>query len=109
MERSTAMNGAKSWVLGLQGEAQSKEIDFSPAGIGTRRDARYVNTQRMLERGPWRVLCDLTAGLRLAHSRTRKSRRQPAIWNGTSSALEDSLSSLCDERPLLFDQLPPPE
>ena len=37
----------------LDGEDHTKDIDFTPAGVRTRREAGYADTLRMLERAPW--------------------------------------------------------
>ena len=47
----------------IAGEDQSKDIDFSTAGISERRKAGYSNTQRMIERCPWQKECDPIEGV----------------------------------------------
>ncbi|MBT2324659.1 patatin-like phospholipase family protein [Variovorax paradoxus] len=37
----------------VEGEDHTKDIDFTPAGIRTRRQAGYADTLRMIERTPW--------------------------------------------------------
>ncbi len=47
----------------LAGEDQSKDIDFSTAGIAERRAAGYADTLRMIERSPWQEACDPIEGV----------------------------------------------
>ena len=37
----------------VDGEDHTKDIDFTPAGIRTRRQAGYADTMRMIHRAPW--------------------------------------------------------
>jgi NTE family protein len=37
----------------LDGEDITKDIDFTPSGIRSRRHAGYADTLRMLRRAPW--------------------------------------------------------
>jgi NTE family protein len=47
----------------IEGEDQSKDIDFSTAGISARRKAGYADTLRMIERSPWQEECDPIEGV----------------------------------------------
>jgi len=47
----------------LPGETQFKDIDFSPNGIRTRRDAGYQDTQAMLKQAPWKDPFNVHDGL----------------------------------------------
>lgn len=50
---ATRMHLVKLVAPRLDGEDHSKDIDFTSAGIGARREAGYAATRRMLERKPW--------------------------------------------------------
>ena len=47
----------------LEGEDHTKDIDFTAAGIDTRRKAGYSDTQRVLEEAPWAHCSDTTDGI----------------------------------------------
>jgi NTE family protein len=47
----------------LEGEDQSKDIDFTAAGIDTRRKAGYADTRRVLEEQPWQHCDDTLDGI----------------------------------------------
>ncbi len=47
----------------LAGEDQSKDIDFSPAGIKARWDAGYADTARVLDTSPWTHCVDPMEGI----------------------------------------------
>ena len=47
----------------LEGEDQSKDIDFTAAGIDTRRKAGYADTLRVLKEQPWEHCADTTNGI----------------------------------------------
>ena len=47
----------------IEGEDHTKDIDFSAAGIGARRDAGYEDTRREIERAPWRQSTDELDGV----------------------------------------------
>jgi NTE family protein len=47
----------------ISGEDQSKDIDFSTAGITARREAGYADTLRMIERSPWQGEWDPIEGV----------------------------------------------
>ena len=59
----TTMHVAHLLAPRLEGEDHTKDIDFTPSGIRTRREAGYADTQRMLERAPWRTPCDPIEGV----------------------------------------------
>jgi NTE family protein len=52
----------------LENENHMKDIDFSPAGIGMRREAGYKATMRALERAPWQGEFDPIEGIILHES-----------------------------------------
>jgi NTE family protein len=47
----------------LEGEDHTKDIDFTPAGIDTRRAAGYADTRRALREQPWAHCKDTTDGI----------------------------------------------
>jgi NTE family protein len=47
----------------VAGEDQTKDIDFTSAGIRARRDAGYADTLRMVRRAPWREPADPIEGV----------------------------------------------
>jgi NTE family protein len=47
----------------LGGEDHTKDIDFTSAGVHTRRQAGHADTLRMLERAPWAQDCDPIEGV----------------------------------------------
>ena len=49
----------------LENESHLKDIDFSPGGIGMRREAGYEATMRALERAPWQGEFDPIEGVML--------------------------------------------
>ena len=49
----TTMHVAHLRAPRIEGEDQTKDIDFSAAGIRARREAGYADTARMLRRAPW--------------------------------------------------------
>ena len=51
----TTMHVARLVAPKLDAEDHTKDIDFTPAGIRARWQAGYEDTQRMLERAPWRA------------------------------------------------------
>ena len=53
----------------LENENHMKDIDFSPGGIGMRREAGYEATMRALERAPWQGEFDPIEGVILHESR----------------------------------------
>ena len=51
----TTMHVAHLLAPRIDGEDQTKDIDFTSAGIRTRRRAGYDDTLRMIERAPWKT------------------------------------------------------
>jgi NTE family protein len=49
----TTMHVAHLVAPRLEAEDQTKDIDFTPAGVGARRAAGYADAMRMLRRAPW--------------------------------------------------------
>jgi NTE family protein len=49
----TTMHVARLMAPRLPGEDQTKDIDFTPAGIRARRAAGLADTRRALKRAPW--------------------------------------------------------
>ncbi len=49
----TTMHVAHLLAPRIDGEDQTKDIDFTPAGVRARRDAGYADAMRMIERAPW--------------------------------------------------------
>jgi NTE family protein len=47
----------------LAGEDQTKDIDFSPAGLRARREAGYADTRRAIARAPWEQQADSIEGV----------------------------------------------
>ena len=47
----------------LEGESQSKDIDFTVAGVRARWQAGYADTLAMIERAPWEAPVDPIAGV----------------------------------------------
>ena len=47
----------------LEGEDHTKDIDFTAAGIDTRRKAGYADTLRVLKEQPWANCADTTDGI----------------------------------------------
>jgi NTE family protein len=47
----------------LDNENHTKDIDFSPSGIGHRWEAGYADTRRALQRAPWNDACDPLEGV----------------------------------------------
>ena len=59
----TTMHVAHLLAPRLEGEDHTKDIDFTAAGVNTRREAGYADTLRMIERSPWREPCDPIEGV----------------------------------------------
>ena len=51
----TTMHVAHLLAPRVDGEDHTKDIDFTSAGIRTRRHAGYTDTLRMIERAPWKT------------------------------------------------------
>jgi NTE family protein len=47
----------------IENETHTKDIDFSAAGIGARRETGYAATWRALEQAPWRGEFDPIEGV----------------------------------------------
>ncbi len=47
----------------LDGEDHTKDIDFSPEGVASRRDAGYADAMKMIERAPWTEPTDPIEGV----------------------------------------------
>jgi NTE family protein len=59
----TTMHVAHLLAPRVDGEDQSKDIDFSSAGLRARRDAGYAHTRQMIERAPWQAPADPIEGV----------------------------------------------
>jgi NTE family protein len=59
----TTMHVARLVAPKLDGEDQTKDIDFTPSGIRARWQAGFADTKRMLERAPWTKPVDPTEGV----------------------------------------------
>jgi len=59
----TTMHIAHLVAPRLEGEDHTKDIDFTRAGVRTRREAGYADTRRMIERSPWRAPTDPIEGV----------------------------------------------
>ena len=59
----TTMHVAHLLAPRLENEDHTKDIDFSPAGVATRREAGYADTMKMIERAPWRAPTDPIEGV----------------------------------------------
>jgi NTE family protein len=60
---STTMHVAHLVAPRLADEDHTKDIDFTPSGLRTRREAGYADTARMIERAPWRCPADPIEGV----------------------------------------------
>jgi NTE family protein len=60
---ATVMHVVPLNVPRLDGEDHTKDIDFTPAGIGGRREAGYAATRDALERAPWNGTADSIEGV----------------------------------------------
>ena len=59
----TTMHVAHLLAPRVEGEDQSKDIDFTTAGVRVRREAGYADTNRMIERAPWQRAADPIEGV----------------------------------------------
>jgi len=59
----TTMHVARLVAPRLDGEDQTKDIDFTPAGINARWQAGYADTRRILARAPWTKPIDAMEGV----------------------------------------------
>jgi NTE family protein len=64
----TQMHVVRLLTPRLENENHTKDIDFSPSGIGMRRDAGYEATMRALKRAPWQGEFDAIEGVILHES-----------------------------------------
>jgi NTE family protein len=60
---STTMHVAHLVAPRLETEDNTKDIDFTPAGVRARRDAGRADTRSMLQRAPWRAPIDPIEGV----------------------------------------------
>jgi NTE family protein len=60
---STTMHVAHLVAPRLEAEDQTKDIDFTPAGLRARRAAGHADTVRMIRRAPWRAPTDPIEGV----------------------------------------------
>ena len=60
---NTTMHVAHLVAPRVEGEDQTKDIDFTAAGVRARRDAGVDDARRMIERAPWRVPVDPMEGV----------------------------------------------
>ena len=59
----TTMHVARLNAPNLPGEDHTKDIDFTPEGIATRRQAGYLDTSRLLRLAPWTRPVDPAEGV----------------------------------------------
>jgi len=59
----TTMHVVRLLAPALEGEDYLKDLDFSAAGIQFRREAGFVDTQRMIDRAPWEAPVDPMEGV----------------------------------------------
>jgi NTE family protein len=59
----TTMHVVRLVAPQVDGEDQTKDIDFTPAGIRARLQAGYAATRHMIERAPWRASVDPIEGV----------------------------------------------
>jgi NTE family protein len=59
----TTMHVAHLVAPRVEGEDHTKDIDFTPNGVGARRRAGYEDTKRMIARAPWRGATDPIEGV----------------------------------------------
>jgi NTE family protein len=64
----TQMHVVRLLAPRLENENHTKDIDFTPSGIGMRREAGYEATMRALERAPWQGEFDPIEGVILHES-----------------------------------------
>jgi NTE family protein len=58
----TQMHVVRLLAPPMEGEDHTKDIDFSPSGIRSRRQAGYEHTKRVLEAEPWQYTVDKIEG-----------------------------------------------
>ena len=66
----TRMHVVRLLAPPVDGEDHTKDIDFSPAAIGARREAGYRDTMRLIDEAPWLGEFDPIEGFILHESRT---------------------------------------
>ena len=66
----TQMHVVRLLAPQLAGEDQTKDIDFSPQGIGQRWNAGHADTVNMLEKAPWEAQVDPLQGFHLHEMRS---------------------------------------
>jgi NTE family protein len=59
----TQMHVVQLLAPSLDNESHTKDIDFSPSGIGRRWEAGYADTARAIERAAWEEPCDPLDGV----------------------------------------------
>ena len=64
----TQMHVGRLLAPRLENENHTKDVDFSPSGIGMRREAGYRATMRALEQAPWQAEFDPIEGVILHES-----------------------------------------
>jgi NTE family protein len=67
----TQMHVVRLLAPRLENENHTKDVDFSPGGIGMRREAGYGATMRALERAPWQGEFDPIEGI-ILHRATQE-------------------------------------
>ena len=59
----TKMHVVRLLAPRLENENHTKDIDFSPEGVGRRWEAGYADTSRVLQRKAWEDACDPLEGI----------------------------------------------
>jgi NTE family protein len=59
----TTMHVAHLLAPRVDAEDHTKDIDFTPAGVRSRREAGYADTLRMIQRAPWQDVTDPIEGV----------------------------------------------
>ena len=73
----TTMHVARLVAPKLEGEDNTKDIDFTPAGIRARWQAGYADTERMVDRAPWTATVDPMDGV-VIHDPVGREKRPSA-------------------------------
>jgi NTE family protein len=81
----TQMHVVRLLAPRLANEDHTKDIDFSPSGIGKRWEAGYAHTSRAIERAPWLGEFDPLEGIVLHHS-AEPEKVMPAAIQGPAQA-----------------------
>ena len=66
----TKMHVVRLLAPRLENENHTKDIDFSPEGVGRRWEAGYADTSRVLQRKAWEDACDPLEGIILHEQET---------------------------------------